>query len=221
MSDNFEIHQGEVTLQVHFSEPVLDLFADFPAFLKGVLGHLGPLGVRLADSRFESATDHLGELHLRCFLSNGSQGVRFYLDRINIWAAQGGWDTLAKLLPAAIAGVGAHRAVTLQTYNMTVVAHGTPKDRTATEVLNQLNVLPPGDLGPCIASGATFYFGAAIGRLASILTFDLSAHVPEALFVRLHQVYDAQALDVESVVSRLRTDYLSALASLGLETEAQ
>lgn len=221
MADNFEIHQGEVTLQVHFSEPALDLFADFPGFLKGVLGHLGPLGVRLADSRFESATDNLGEIHLRCLLANGSQGVRFYLDRIEIWAAQGGWDALFKILPAAITSVRAVREIILQTYNVTIVAHGTPKGRTAPEVLSQLNIRPQGDLGPWVASGATFYFAATVGCLASILTFDLSAHVAGAIFVRLHQVYDAQALETESVMPRLMTDYLKSLASLGLETEAQ
>ncbi len=221
MADNFEIHQAEVTLKVHFSEPPLDLFADFPAFLKGVLSHLGPLGVRLADSRFESATDNLGEIHLRCFLSGGSQGVRFYLDRIEIWAAKGGWDALFKLLPAAIAGVRAHREIELQVYDATVVIHGTPRERTASEVLSQLNVRAPNNFGPLIASGATFYFGADVGSFASILTFDLSAHVPEAIFVRVHQVYDAHSLGAESVVPRLRHDYLKSLASLGLETEAE
>ncbi len=221
MADNFEIHQGEMTLQVHFSEPVLDLFADFPAFLKGVLGQLGPLGVRLADSRFESATDHLGEIHLRCFLANGTQGVRFYLDRIEIWAAIGGWDALSKLLPAAIAGVQAHRETEIQVYRATVIVHGTPRGRKASAVLSQLNVRPPSDLGPLVASGATLYLGADTGRLASTLTFDLSAHVPEAIFVRMHQIYDAKSLEAESVVPRLRHDYLKSLGSLGLEPEAE
>ncbi|HEV7671161.1 MAG TPA: hypothetical protein VGS22_21810 [Thermoanaerobaculia bacterium] len=216
----FEINQGEVTLLVHFSDPQLDLLADLPGFLKVVLDQLGPLGLRLADSRLENVPD-FGEVHLRCLFANGTRSVRYFLDRVEIWTASGGWDGLLEFAPKVLESVQTGREIHFRNYTSILTAHGTPKGRTAPEILNDLAVRPLADLGPHVTSGATYYFGADGGRLASILTFDLSAHYSGAIFVRLHQIFDAQAIDFGGVATRVRQDLVSALAFIGLRTESK
>jgi len=74
----------------------------------------------------------------------------------------------------------------------------------------------PSKLGPPIASGGVFYFGAEEDRIMSAITLDLSRAIQDAIFLRIHSVLDGDKIPPRAVPDSGQRYLLIVLKQLDL-----
>lgn len=218
MPHEYHVSQGQIIVRATFVEPETGIFTDAPALSRYLLRRLGPFGLRLADMKMEWGDQTLSEIHLRSYLFNFRVTLTIRAERVEFACNLPGadreattaafWESLNAIkehLPnSAFAG-----------YSTDVVLHGKvagSDSRTFTERYTQ-NVP---DLGPPLGSGTVFYFGPEKERLTSTMTADLSALVPDGLFIRSLVNWDATKVSAQDLPKAVAEHLERGLDALGL-----
>jgi len=100
---------------------------------------------------------------------------------------------------------------------MGVGIHGRLEGESVKDYLSRFVRNIPTGLGPPIGNGGVVYFGADEDRLLSTVTVDMSALLPDGLFVRTQVVWDANKVEIPSIPMRAVSFVRHALERLGLE----
>ncbi len=212
--------QGDSMLQSEFVEPAFDIFQN-PSSLGALFSGLSKYGLRLNDLRLETAGT-LGDFSVLGYLFSFAVSVRIRLDRIEIQCMnlkQVGATTLDHVVVDAFKAVKLARpSLAFKTHVLGLNLHGSLEGVTTLEFLSKYAAAGPDGIGPRIGNGVVFYFGPEGPRLTSSLTLDLSIHVPDGLFLRVHSTWDGQKLEAMELPIGARGYVASVLKSLELES---
>ena len=216
-----EVARGDATLEAGFTEPRFDLLGNPADLLRDVFKRLQPHGPRLADVRVERGTGSVSDFHVSCYLFNYSMTIRIRVERVEIVCPDLRQEHLVRfkaVIVDTLEAVKDHLTdVAFRAFSLAVGLHGTLEGQAAREYLRQFVSNAPKDLGPPAGSGAVFYFGADADRLLSSLTVDMSAVVPDAVYVRTQAMWDATRVSIESLPVLADRFVRDGLGRLGLE----
>lgn len=186
-----------------FPKPEFGLFRDGAALLDRLYQSLEPYGLRLTDIRAERGAGHVGDQHMLLYLFNYVMTVRVRVERIEVVCSDLRPEHV-ETFKAAILDV--LRAVkdfkpdlSFRAFALAVGLHATLAGTRVRDYLARFVANAPDNLGPSTGSGVVFYFGAEGDRLLSTVTADVSAVVPDGLFVRVHGVWDGGSVSPDTL----------------------
>lgn len=221
MAIKLEVAKADLTFEAGFPQPEFDLFQDVSTLLNRVFKRLEPYGLRLSDLRVERGAGNVGDQHVLCYLFNYWMTVRIRVERIEILCSELPRDYVERIKAAitdVLRAVKDYRPnLDFRAFAVAVGLHVKLQDQPVRDYLARFVANIPQELGPSTGSGALFYFGPEGDRLLSTLTVDLSAVVQEAAYLRLHGVWDAKKVALDSLSGTADTFVRQALASLGLQ----
>jgi len=182
---------------------------------------LNRFGLRLSDVKLEKGDGSLGEANVFCSLYHLSTTVRVRLDAVEIAC----YDTVRfnqqQFVDIARSSLEAvSRTLTnnpYKTYAVTANLHGAVEGMTTQDFLARTAGKGPTNLGPLLASGAVFYYGAEAERLTSFLNVDLSGAKAGAVYVRTHIVFDAAKASLNDLPTLTENYLRTAFESLELD----
>jgi len=117
----------------------------------------------------------------------------------------------------ALRAVKEHRPeLSFRAFALAIRMHARLKGLPVRDYLGRFVSNIPQDLGPSTGSGTVFYFGSEGDRLLSSLTVDVSAVVPDGVYLGVHAVWDARRTEVESVSALADGFVRHAVDKLGL-----
>ena len=206
----FLVEKADLIVEVGFDRPDFALLQD-PSMLQHLFRRLEPHGLKLGDLRVERGTGNVAEYQILCYLFNYWMTVRVRVDRVEVVCAELPADYVERFKAATLDVLGAVQDrspdLPFRAVGVAVSMHGKPEGRPSREYVAQFVANPPRDLGPLTGSGSVFYFGPQGDRLLSVITVDMSAAVAEALYVRVHAVWDAKRVQIEAL-SALANEYV-------------
>ena len=224
MTLTLTVEKADLTLESAFAQPEFGLFKDTPRLLQHLFSRLQPQGIRLQDMKIERGGGSVGEFHLNCTLYSFQVGVRVHMDKIGVvWlnVTQEQMGPFSALAVEALSAVRDHQPeIAFRTHTMGVVLHGRLEGTSAKDYLARFLKDAPTGLGPQTGNGTVMYFGPADDRILSSVTLDLSALLPDGLFVRPHVVWDARKVEIAALPSRAAAFVRQVLGSFDLEIEA-
>jgi hypothetical protein len=223
MRKAFKVGLGDLFLQATFAEPAFSIFRDIPALYQKLYMTLNRHGLKLADIKTERDDGSLADLCVTCSLFDFSTTVRVRLDRVEVQCVDTTRVTNKQFEEAALSVLQvfnepAARA-SYQAFIFAINVHGTIADSSPKEFLSRFVANTPSSLGPPLGAGAVFYFGADDGRLTSSITVDLSARQAEAVFLRVHTVWDATKLSPADLSERIPKHFDLVLEQLNLSLD--
>ena len=187
-------------------------------------GRLGPHGLRLPDIRFERGAGNVSDQHFLIYLFNYWMTVQIRVERIEVHCSALPQDLLEKFKAAILDVLRAVRDyrpdLSFRAFTVEVGLHAKLEGKPVRDYLAQFVPSSPRNLGPSTGAGAVFYFGAEEGRLFSTVTADVSAAVPDGLFVRVHSSWDAARVTPDALAGVAEAFLRQALDSLGLQVSA-
>jgi len=215
-----EVEKSDLAFEAGFPKPEFALFRDSAALLDSLYLRLEPHGLKLADIRLERVGS-VGEQHLLVYLFNYSMTIRIRVERIEITCSELPQDLVESFRAAILDVLRAVKdyrpEVSFRAFAVAVGIHGKLEGKSARDYLGQFVSGVPTGLGPSIGAGAIFYFGAEGERLFATVTADVSAAVPNGLFVRVHSAWDAGRVAPEALAGTVEAFVRHALESLGLQ----
>jgi len=216
-----EVVRGDLTFEAGFARPEFELLRDPAGLLRNVFKRLEPYGLRLPDLRVERGAGSVGDSHVLCYLFNYLMVARIRIERLEVVCSDLPRAHLEKFKPAIVDTLGAVKdhlpAVQFRAFALTVGLHGTFEGQSARGYLAQFVSNNPKGLGPPAGSGTVFYYGPEGDRLLCSLTVDVSAGVPDAVYVRTHAMWDATRVNIESLPALADGFVREGLDRLGLE----
>lgn len=220
MGNGFEVLTENISIQAHFAKPVFTLLQESPLLAEHLFRTLSSYGTRLSDFVVDPSAKNFGEVNLQLSLRS-LVTVRVFLDRIEL--SSGYLPFLAEFRDGAFTSdlLGCLSNYTpdasYRTYAVTQELHGRLRDIPLMEFLNRFTTAAPSSLGPLLASGTVFYFGADEARLTGSLALDFSGSVEGGLFFKLFTLYDAAHVTPSGLIP-VSQDRLSGLCNeIGLE----
>lgn len=224
MPIKIEVAKAELSFEAGYASPEFGLFRDGPTLLDALYRRLAPYGLRLGDIRFEQGAGGVADRHFLLYLFNWMT-VRLRVDRIEIACAELPQEYLEKYRAAILDVVRAvqdHKSgLSFRAFAVAIVLHATLDGTQVRDYLARFVTNVPRNLGPAVSSGAIFYFGPEGERILSSVTMEVSASVPDALFIRVQGVWDAQRLSLEALgANRVDAFVREALLSLDLQAPA-
>ena len=105
-------------------------------------------------------------------------------------------------------------------FGMTLGLHGKLEGQPAREYLARFLTKVPQNLGPSTGGGAIFYFGPEGDRLLSSIIADVSAQVQDAIYLRIHGLWDARKVAPTSLSGVADALVQQALEGLDLSLSA-
>lgn len=224
MALKLEVSKADLAFEAGFPKPEFALFRDGAALLDCLYRRLEPYGLRLPDIRFERGAGNVGDQHFLIYLFNYWMTVRIRVERIEVHCSELPQD-LAEKFKAAILDVlravkDYHPDLSFRAFAVAVGLHAKLEGTPVRDYLAQFVSNIPQKLGPSTGAGAIFYFGAEGGRLFSTVTADVSAAVPDGLFVRVHSSWDAGRITPDALTGIADAFVRQALESLGLQLPA-
>jgi hypothetical protein len=161
----------------------------------------------------------LADYHLRCFLFNFGATIRCRTERIEM-SFDVSRVSQAQVTEAVVSVLTAVATLlpdsSFRVYVTDLGLHGVVANTAARDFLKNFTKDAP-TIGPSLGAGCVFYFGQEGERLSSNLTIDLSAAVPEGVFVRTYAIWDGgkvKALDLPPAVA---LHLKQSLDAIGLE----
>lgn len=215
------ISKADLRFEAGFPKPEFGLFRDVAALLDHLYRHLEPYGLRLTDIRVERGTGTVGDQHILLYLFNYSVVVRVRVERIEVTCSDLPQELVRGFTAAVLdvlRSVKSYRSdLSFRTYAIVIGLHAKLEGHSVREYLARFVANAPEGLGPATGSGAVFYFGTEADRLLSTVTADVSAVVPDGLFVRVHAVWDAGRVVGDALPMAADSFLRQALESLGLQ----
>jgi hypothetical protein len=217
----FNVAKGDLTFEAGFVQPEFGLLRDPSGLLSQLYRRLEPHGLRLTDLRIERRAGSPADSHVLCYLFNHLMMVRIRVERIEVVCSDLPQEQLRKFeagITDTLRAVKDHLpSVAFRAFTLAVGLHGRLDGQPLRQYLGHFGTNAPKELGPLTGSGTVFYFGPEGDRLLSSLTVDMSALIPDALYVRAQAVWDATKVSVESVSGQAEEFVRNALSRLGLE----
>ncbi|MGI8784226.1 MAG: hypothetical protein ACR2L2_11330 [Acidobacteriota bacterium] len=216
----FELKSGDLQVRAPFAEPAFGLFQDFPGLCQRLYGALASYGVALGDMKFEGSAGSLGDVHLAVTVLRASAVLRVRLDYVELQCfnvRNADEKDLAEVFVQTSQVVADHSPVAAAvTYSLAVGLHGS-LDGVPTSNFIQRFVTAQGlPLGPPSGVGAVLYFGPHDSRLGASVTLDLSAMVPDGLFLRSNAIWKASSVDARALPAKGREFFDQVTTELGL-----
>ena len=223
MLKDFEVLKAELAIEATYAQPMFDIFETSTSLADKVFRRLEKYGLKLSELRAENSSI-LGERHLHCYLFNYVMIVKIRYDKIEINCTDlprsHVENFLAGILDVLGAVTDALPKMSFKTFAVALALHGKIEGQTTMEFLNGMTTKIPEGLGPSTGSGVVYYYGQENDRLWSSLTGDISAIVRDALFIRIHGVWDGSRTPVESVPNLANDFSAKALGAIGLQLKA-
>ena len=220
MAIKLEVSRADLSFEAGFPKPEFDLFREEGALLACLYHRLEPHGLRLPDIRFERG-GNVGDQHVLVYLFDFSMTVRIRVERIEIHCSNLPQHLLEKFKAAILDVLRAvkeyRQEISFRVLAAAVGLHGTLEGKTVRDYLAQFVTGAPENLGPSTGAGAVFYFGAEGERLFSTVTVDVSAAVPNGLFVRIHGSWDGGRVAPDAFAGTADSFVRQALDGLALQ----
>lgn len=221
MASRFEVERADLAFEAGYAEPAFELLRDVSGLLRSLYSHLTPHGMRLTDMKVERGGNSVIDHHVFCYLFNFVMTARVRVERIEVTCSEFPRAYVEKFGAAIVAVVRAVQQhaphIRFRAHAMGVSLHGRIDGTPAREYLSQFAAGIPDGLGPSTGNGAVFYFGQDADQLLSSVSMDVSASVPNGLWVRPHVVWDATKVNVERLPEHAELFVRKVLAQLGLE----
>jgi hypothetical protein len=207
MAVDFNPERGELNCQASYSAPMFALWKSPGELFQLLFGALSKYGLHLNDLKWGPSSG-VGDAQLNFFLFNYAATVRVKMDRVEIEVLDVFRVDEQQLQDAAAGLIGALKThssdLSVAAYVVTLAYHGKLASGTAKDFTRALTAAPPDAPGPSAGAGVVFYYGPNEERVSSAVTIDLSGLVQDALFFRVHMVWDASRIKVEDLGARTR-----------------
>ena len=224
MAINLNVEKAELTFEAGFPQPEFGLFLDVGTLMHHLFMRLEPHGFRLNDLRVERGSQNVVDHQIVCFLFNYSMTVRIRIDRIEVTCSQLPRDSVEKFKAAILDVLQAIKDYrpdqSFRTFGMALGLHGKLEGQPAREYLARFATKVPQNLGPSTGGGAIFYFGPEGDRLLSSIVADVSAVVQDAIYLRIHGLWDARKVAPTSLSGVADALVQQALEGLDLSLSA-
>jgi hypothetical protein len=220
-----KVQRSDLSFEVGFPQPEFGLLREVSTVLQHVYTRLQPHGLKLADIRVERGTGDVADYHLLCRLFDYVMTIRIRVDRIEvICSTLPNPEALQKYKAATLDLLRAIKDVksdvSYRAFAMAVNIHAKLEGQSVREYLSSFVSNIPKGLGAPAGNGVAFYFSPEGDRTLATLTLEHSAVVADALFVRIHAVWDPNKAQLEALTGSLAEQFVyQALKSLGLEQE--
>ena len=218
------VQRSDLAFEAGFPQPEFGLLHDGSTLLQHMYARLQPHGLKLADLRVERGTGNVADYHVLCYLFDYVMTIRIRAERVEVnCSTLPNPDVLEKYKAAILDLLRAIKDckndLAFNAFAIAVSIHAKPEGVSAREYLASYIGHVPKGLGAPAGNGVAFYFGPEGDRILSSITLDNSAVVSEALYVRIHAVWDARKAPAESLSAGLAEEFVrQALESLGLQT---
>jgi hypothetical protein len=216
----FDVRKADLTFEAGFGQPEFALFRDIPGLLRHLFKRLETHGIGLADMKIERGSGSAADFHVLCYLFNFVMTVRVRLDRIEVFCTDLPRDYVQKFSAAildTLAAVQAHLPdLSFRAHALAVGLHGLLEGETVRQYISRFVSNAP-NIGSPTGNGVVFYFGPEGDRLLSAITLDMSAMVPDALYVRTHVIWDAKKVEIKNLASIAEGFVRHVLNQVGLE----
>ena len=220
MAVKFSVTKADLTFEAGFGQPEFALFRDTPGLLRHLFKRLEPHGIRLVDMKIERGSGSAADFHVLCYLFNFVMTVRVRIDRIEVFCTDLPRDYVQKFSAAildTLAAVQAHLPdLSFRSHALAVGLHGLLEGETVRHYISRFVPNAP-KIGSPTGNGVVFYFGPEGDRLLSAITLDMSAMVPDALYVRTHVILDAKKVEIKNLASIAEEFIRHVLNQIGLE----
>jgi hypothetical protein len=216
-----EVARADLQFEAVYPQPDFGLFRDESAVLHHLFKRLEPHGLRLSDVRIESGSANVGEQKILCHLFNYWMTIKLNIEKIEVVCAQLPRDHVEKFNAAildVLRAVKDYRAdLAFKAFTVGVGVHAKLEGQPGRDYLARFAANIPQKLGPSTGNGAVFYFGPEGDRMLSSVTADVSAVVQDAVWLRIHGVWDARKVTPDSLPGIAAGFVRQALESLGLQ----
>jgi hypothetical protein len=215
-----EVAKADFVFEAGFPRPEFTFFRDGGDLLDHVFKRLEPHGLRLNDIRVERGTTSVSDHQFVCYLFNYLMTVRIRINRVEVFCSAVPRDYIEKFKAAILDVLEAIKdyrpGQSFQTFGMVLGLHAKLEKQPVREYLAQFVTKVPQNIGPSTGSGVIFYFGPEGDRLLASIIADVSAEVQEAVYLRIHGLWDAKKVAPASFSGAVDVLIRQALESLNL-----
>ncbi len=224
MAINLEVAKADLVFEAGFPQPEFSLFQDGGVLMHHLFKRLEPHGLRLNDLRVERGMGNVGDHHIICYLFNYWMTIRIRIDRIEVFCSEVPRDYVEKFKAAILDVLQAIKDYrpeqSFRTFGMVLGLHAKLEGQPAREYLARFVAKVPENLGPSTGGGVIFYFGPEGDRLVASIIADVSAAVQDAVYLRIHGLWDAKKVAPASVPGVADVLVRQALEGLDLSLSA-
>jgi hypothetical protein len=221
VATKLEVSKAALSFEAGFPKPEFGLLRDAAALLDRLYRRLEPYGLRLTDVRVEQGAGSVGDQHMLVHLFNYWMTIRVRVERIEVGCSDLGRESVERFKAATLDLLRAiqdyKQDLSFRAFGVTIDLHAKLEGKHVRDYLAGYVANAPKGLGPPTGNGVAFYFGAEGDRLLSTVTADVSALVPDGLFIRVHGVWDARHVSAEAVPGMADAFARQALESLELQ----
>jgi hypothetical protein len=215
------VEKSELSFEVGFSQPEFAMFMNVPPLLNQLYTRLQPHGLKFQDIKLERGSGGLAEQNILFYLFDYLVTVRVRVERIEIhYSALPNREYVNRFKAATVDILLAMKELKPDLFRAYAVAagiHAKLEGQPSRDYLAQFMTNAPKGLGSLAGNGAIFYFGPEGDRLLSTVTVDPSVVVPEAVFVKIHGLWAANAVSPEALANNAEVFIRQALDSIGLQ----
>jgi hypothetical protein len=216
-----EVAKFDLAFEAGFPRPEFALFQNTALLLDRLHRRLERYGVKLTDIRVERGAGSIGDHHILLYLFDYWMTVRVRVDRVEVNCSSLPENLVESFRAAIVDVLQALKECTpdlsFRAFAVAVGIHARLEGQQPRDYLARFVTNTPTNLGPATGSGVIFYFGPEGDRVLAALTADLSTLVPDALFVRVHSVWDAARVGPEALTGLAESFVRQAIDRLGLE----
>ena len=220
MPVKFVVSKSDVTFEAGYQQPEFGLFREDAGLFARLVSRLSSYGLKLSDMKVERGSGTLAEIHLFFYLLDYLLTVRIRLDRAEIFCSHLTDENKKRVIAATLDTLdcirenigGQYRA-----YALTMNIHGLLENQSARTFLSKLIVAPPAAAGSVSGNAVAYYFSPVDDRIASSLTFDVSATAADGLYARPQATWDASRVPMVQLADRAEEFVRRALGSFGVE----
>lgn len=224
MPIKLDVVKANLAFEAGYPQPEFGLVQNVSPLLDALFKRLAPHGLQLADIRIERGGDSVSDFHVLLHMFNGLMTIRVRVERIDVACAELPRDQVEKftgvILDLLQAMTGHVPGLSFRAFAVAIALHARLEGQPLRDFLARFATNAPQNLGPPTGCGIAFNFGPEADRLLASVTVDTSAVVQEAVFIRLHAVWDGMKVPAESLSAAVGVFVNQALDSLGLQLPA-